>query len=40
MKTAASVFIVLGLVLVPMASAEGPGLQASHRTSAVSRTST
>jgi len=39
MKTAASMFIVLGLVLVPMVSAEGPGLQASHRSGAVSRTS-
>ncbi len=31
MKTAASLFIVLGLVLVPLAEAAGPDMEASHR---------
>jgi len=39
MKTAASIFIVLGLVLVPIAAADGPGLQASHRSGATTRVS-
>ncbi len=37
MKTAASMFLVLGLVLVPMAAADEPGLQASHRSGATGR---
>jgi hypothetical protein len=31
MKTAASLMIVLGLVIVPLANADGPALRASHR---------
>jgi hypothetical protein len=39
MKTAASVLIVLGLILVPLAAdAEGPELRASHRSGAGGRT--